>query len=1325
MTTIQTIYLDTDASAVSINPHNGFIAVAIGSQISIYEPEHEHMKIPRWQLLTKLIDESNHTNINAIDWGLKNEVVTGSDRLTLWRIEVDYGKVSTSIIWNMRQPSKVYMAKISQDSSLIASCGYFDKLLKVWNRVTFSENSIFDISYLHHPTSITNIRWKKYDIESPPKKEIFTNTLYSLSRDSILRIYSSVDKDEEYHNVNSRNNREFQNKASNIQLLHNHDMQHWGSLDLNDALPGNNEINSQKKKFINIIDEHLVKAGLLNAAKKLYNKDSMNFQKLDLVFAATDDGEVSVFGLENLSLNPPKLVNISKLKDLKFHPSAFVKNPEFICYTDTVVDDQGDLSIVIHDLNGVIRNTTLDLRFLLQDESTNSIGDLSHKFIGHLKSIQNIVRTSDGEALLTTSRFEENAVWVPQYLKDSVTLAKKSVVHTPRPISKSVLLEKGDRLITICEKHLILWDTSKKIAKELYRFELEQIFQKPLWVGVIPMKKHDPNRHHLVAVYENYTKAWAILESNIETIEIDDIHSLIPDEEIAKLAPIDPVTANPNPHRPILSTITPKGGLRCFSADFDEQTKKLSWVQTYYLETNIGNASYIRGSSIAKFAIAVDNKLTIWNLHTNVMEFEETFKEPIRDIDWTSTEYEQSILAVGFEHSSLLYTQLRYDYTNDAPSYLAIKKIDITKYTTHSIGDSIWLKDGILAIGSGNQIFISDKYLDIANDKLTKKSIGSRNIISNDLLNLSSVLNGPVPLYHPQMLIQMLFNGKFEIVKEILLRLFLKIRAFEMESKPIDSIGLNLGFDVSKIYEAHYVESDDFEEPYDKFNSNVAESLKEKLSLKHSLPYLTRHQQITLVSTIEAVEDMDFNKLDLDANGLRFFLAVKLFQLHRGGSQKKLSMRDINWALHSENKELLLQVIKSSFKPGENISWNIVLEYGLAHWLRYEDLISIFEEIARYSFNSGDFRDPSKCSIYYLALKKKQILLGLWKTAFGHKDKQKMINFLSNNFKEERWRKAAIKNAYALLSKHRYMDSAGFFLLGDSLKDAANVLINEVEDIDLAIAICRVYEGDNGPILTSILKSNVLTDAISSGNRWLCSYVYWKSRAQSKAIQSLIKSPLDIVDDSMKTRIKSNENSKSFLDDDPLLIVLYKNLREKNLHYFQGSLEISPNIEREFILRVSSIYIRMGCDYLALDLVKQWTFFKVENFKREESYIDLKIGSTEKSNNDLAKFGLSPTIKRRSSILDSYKSNQQNINSINNNTTSSILDSYQPSNDIDNSNKNKGISILERYGLAQTNQKSEESLKEIEDYNKKIQNHAPPPKSAFEEPDMSSFNFGF
>ena len=85
--------------------------------------------------------------------------------------------------------------------------------------------------------------------------------------------------------------------------------------------------------------------------------------------------------------------------------------------------------------------------------------------------------------------------------------------------------------------------------------------------------------------------------------------------------------------------------------------------------------------------------------------------------------------------------------------------------------------------------------------------------------------------------------------------------------------------------------------------------------------------------------------------------------------------------------------------------------------------------------------------------------------------------------------------------------AAAFFLLGDSLQDAVNVCLHQLKDVQLAIAITRVYEGDNGPVLRKLLEEDVLNLAAQEGNRWLSSWAFWMLNRKDMAVRALIVRP--------------------------------------------------------------------------------------------------------------------------------------------------------------------------------------------------------------------------
>lgn len=200
------------------------------------------------------------------------------------------------------------------------------------------------------------------------------------------------------------------------------------------------------------------------------------------------------------------------------------------------------------------------------------------------------------------------------------------------------------------------------------------------------------------------------------------------------------------------------------------------------------------------------------------------------------------------------------------------------------------------------------------------------------------------------------------------------------------------------------------------------------------------------------------------------------------------------------------------------------------------------------------------------------------------------MKLLSNNFSDPKWRTTALKNAYALLGKHRFEYAAAFFVLADSLKDAVNVCLNQLKDIQLAIAICRVYEGDKGPVLKELLEEKILPLAAAEGNRWLASWAFWMLHRRDMSVRALI-SPVYTL---LETPSSPDMQAKLYLTDDPALIILYAQLRQKTLQTLRGASKVTPRTEWAFVIHSARLYDRMGCDILALDLVRNWEFLTTD-----------------------------------------------------------------------------------------------------------------------------------
>jgi hypothetical protein len=77
-------------------------------------------------------------------------------------------------------------------------------------------------------------------------------------------------------------------------------------------------------------------------------------------------------------------------------------------------------------------------------------------------------------------------------------------------------------------------------------------------------------------------------------------------------------------------------------------------------------------------------------------------------------------------------------------------------------------------------------------------------------------------------------------------------------------------------------------------------------------------------------------------------------------------------------------------------------------------------------------------------------------------------------------------------------------LLADNLEAAVDVCLHQLTDMQLAIAIARVYEGDDGPILRKLLHDEVLQLAAQEGNRWLASWAFWMLGRKDMAVRALV-----------------------------------------------------------------------------------------------------------------------------------------------------------------------------------------------------------------------------
>ncbi|PCH33750.1 hypothetical protein WOLCODRAFT_129949 [Wolfiporia cocos MD-104 SS10] len=677
------------------------------------------------------------------------------------------------------------------------------------------------------------------------------------------------------------------------------------------------------------------------------------------------------------------------------------------------------------------------------------------------------------------------------------------------------------------------------------------------------------------------------------------------------------------------------------------------WSCTGRVRTGRRGFSRAACSSAKKSVLVVPapdgEELTIWDSKTSEfslgLEFLEVLSpsDPINDLDWTATPDAQSILAIGFAHRVELLCQQRKTYFDDTPGWGRCWVIDLGRMFPHPISDSIWLARGSLLVGSGHLMCLFGQPQVASGGAHAEES----------LFEQVARLNGPLDDYHPQMLLQCLLWEKVELVKRVIVNLARHVRNGK-EMSEWTNLPLEDYFqrdEVAKIahlprkpqYSLLYSVPEAIDESEDdQFSRTLVHRLLEHLE-EFPLPHLTPNEHASLLVLIQTTLEIEEQRRALDSNGLRYLISMRSFYITnhrlsapntpssaRSGAQprtvrprQRLRYRDIIWAFHSESQELLLSA--SVTACGGKMTWPDARALGVFLWMRSaESMKTHMEVLARNQYMAGDNRDPVACSLFYFALGKTKLVHGLWRQAAWHKEQSQMLKFLGNDFSQPRWRTAALKNAFALLSKRRFEYAAAFFLLGGSLKDAVNVCIRNLSDFQLAVALARVVEqGDDGPVLRDILQNAVLPLAFQHGSRWLASWAFWLLRRRDLAVRILV-TPLQDIAAVLDVQITDIGDPHY---DDPSLALLFSQLRARTLQAVKGTSEISGHTEFNFVLQMARVFCGMGCHVLAIDLVRTWSFQRPSIVPQDTKQPFRPPGPIS------TRFALDPSMRRRSSIL--------------------------------------------------------------------------------------------
>ncbi|KAF5323620.1 hypothetical protein D9611_005764 [Ephemerocybe angulata] len=1185
-------------SCISVDSGMRLIIAAIGTRVVAWSLS--DVQEDAWRVHSTLVLPEGH-NVSALG-NKAGMLAVGTDRgFSLYTLVMENDLPTWAQKWSTPvkgiihvnfAPSLMYIATVSKVSSFAMRAvldlmpeRQHDTSLRLYSTAAGRQTQA-----LPHPRQVTKIAWRR-----PQPSSRYDLILYSITSDSVLRIFIPIIDSPEY-------------------------LQLHASLDLFSSLPFSvalKHANSHSSIFwldrqtVGTVLDHILNQSSEEDESKKRRIQEIKDEGWDLFLRVLGDGSIVVTAVANIDRRPPTLLRQFTLQQSQ--PSIFTHPPSYLY----LLPHQNTALLTMVTSTPLMAFELSPLAFFdAKSHGLKLIAAFPEREPEEERAILRLVRTPEGKGVGVIREDFGGDAWT---ISKRGTELKRTGNWTNGQFM--IVLSEGHQSATFLQETGILTLNSDP-AQTLELPRLENLFTMPSPSGC----------EFIIAVTADYSVIQIKVTEGLTTqLSIVSEGPLPLSSKPKFIQPVDPMawpTMREWMEHDVLLSVSEDGELAFWAP---EPSNGAPWKCTGKVRTGRSGFKKAKCSSMKKTALVVGHEvhdeLTIWDSTESVfatgLEYKKEDNDRILDLDWSSTPDMQSILAVGYSRHVDILCQQRTTYFDQGPGWALIHRIDIS--------------------GQVNPLLKMYLFGEPA-EPTEAKSLQP----NESLFEHVARRNGPLEDYNPQMLLQCLLWGKIQLVKDIIVNLALDVARHEREDSydwtalPVErylekdqSLSSGSQKQYKNLFASNgYIDNSD----ENSFSRALVERLIRHLE-SHQIPHLNANERAHLIVLIQTTLEIDEQRRALDENGLRYLISMRSFYIlnERASSdgtlpspaakRERLRYRDMLWAYHSESQDLLLNA--SIAACGGKMTWSEARAVGLPLWLTStETLKQQFEVIARNEYMAGEVRDPTKCSLFYFALGKHKLVHGLWRQAAWHKEQGLMLKFLSNNFAEPRWRTAALKNAFALLSKQRYEYAAAFFLLGGSLKDAVNVCLKQLKDFQMAVAIARVAEqSDEGPILKEILSNTVIPIAFEAGNRYLGSWAFWVLHRRDLAVRILL-TPLEDIASAFNVVVEEIQEPQY---DDPSLALLFKQLRMKTLQAAKGTAEISGKSEFKFILQMAKVFCRMGCHVLALDLVRSWSFARPPTVVHSPPTSPLNGSNAFSPTQPL--FPLEPALNKRASIM--------------------------------------------------------------------------------------------
>lgn len=1245
---VQAVSFDKELVAVCAEGDQGAkIAVASAGNVWVLEPQTDNWNQVTWRKVLSLKREDAGDVARSLSWGNDGELLVGGTNLASLFSVLPSSRNGTPVasprgkeekveerhvLWSKSVPSPLQQAVFSPSANLIASFGPRDRLVKIWRRLSFEEG-LFDYAYLPHPSAVTHIEWRRPDApqleeEAEESDEARARSygarndedqelLYTICADGILRVWRTGGQ----HDLD----------VMVLQTL----------IDLVGAIPNSPSLSSKKTaasapaRYAFILPSGAL-AGAIGAAvsKQHIGKITHSVEHLkevsskqpDAVVTLDGNGRMSAWGLQTIghkrrpstpSGGSKQPYHIAHAEDLDLNITAGT-NVRFQTWFD---GDQ--LNVLFHAFDGAIEWWQGSVESFLSPAMQGSdrlvrvgrwygskcdiVGLRSPDTTGTL-----LAWSSDGGLSQFTSRSAAQ-------LEIDAYCSPQSGSRNPSIILDACFL--GDETGTLCvdDSSVFVVVASGKILATTHHS-----LKGPLRLHTTSA---EPSAHRGFLLLGRTGSYSTVLLNNLS-----DTSKLQVTVGLPRDLPIKDHTSKPVPQWTDVQLAThprKQSWLRLIGIDTEGTVSRrdvpIEALQNEIPELSESCLSLPSGfddpsllaatSDVATIASADGRNVIMMDLKDGYVEHRHHSPQPVLSARLNVCNHSPSdhigdannTLALAYRERVDIFAQARYEPANSAEhnTWHHLKTISISGIglTIRSIA---WLSAGELVVAAGNSLLRSDglvagtEIVPELRDRLDMST--SATVQSHSLMH---ALRKPLVSWHPHFLQQLGLRGQLHAAIGVLKRLERTLRFYTegdelhplLNANPTEVIAASTHQDTSPL------------------DSDTINSLKQQLE-DIDLPKTSDAEQERLKIVLGTIIFMQEHKGSLDENGFRYLFSWKLHVLELESQRNQaspqdeklisngdeplapavpaMSWREIVFAYHSETQQPLLEALQNYYSG--KMDWPTVRKLGIPAWLHAvraaqsegSDLASleqIFDSLAQTSFRAVYPPDPTRASLFFLAMRKKATLLALWRVAVGNKEQRTTSNFLKRDFTLEENRTAARKNAYALMGKRRFEYAAAFFLLANDPASAIRVLAGQCQDLPLAIAVARVYCDDGSPDLLKFMEERVLPEARQAGDRWLLSWVHEMMGHTHLAAQALVL-PINSLESA-----ETERTPRHWQQDDPLTLRLYQHLRDKPTKPGQKQKSLGgEQHEYRAVLRAARILRKMGLWLLALELVSTWRF---------------------------------------------------------------------------------------------------------------------------------------